>query len=270
MSIKTNTKVNKRKVAPAKARSVKLIPKKFIFFSFIIGAVICGSVVLQQHMDRFAITTVKIHGQIVRTSEQEIWDSINKLLDKGFFGTNVAVVQTELQKLPWIASAKVEKMWPDKLSVTVVEKIPVARWRGKGLVTTAGDIMYLDALSKFDKLPIFWGHETQAKAMLENYLTISNILKEYELSITQIEIMPDHGMRTTLNNEIVLFLGQEGLLERLNRFTLAYQNKLQKVSHKINYIDLRYVNGIAVGWKDSITKLYLERFFNNEDYKVNA
>lgn len=220
-------------------------------------------------MYRFAITTVKINGQIVRTSEQEICDSIANLLNNGFFGTNVAVVRASLKKLPWIASAKVEKIWPDKLSVTVNEKIPIARWRGKGLVTTTGEIIYSEMFNDLDKLPIFWGNEKQVKKMLENYLVISDTLKQHNIIVSEIEIMPDHGIRAILNNGIMLFLGQEGLLDRLNRFTLAYRNKLQKVLYKIDYVDLRYVNGIAIGWKDGISKSSVNSSLN-EEYKINA
>ena len=98
---------------------------------------------------------------------------------------------------------------------------------------------------------------------------MNDVLKRSDMTISEIEIMPDQSLRAILNNGIMLFLGQEGLLDRLNRFTLAYHNKLEKMSHKIDYIDLRYVNGIAIGWKDNISKVYIDHILD-EDCKINV
>ena len=225
--------------------------KRLIWLSVILIIATCAYYVLQQQMGHFSITTVKIQGKITRTSEQEIWDSIANLLNKGFFGTDVSAIKTNLQKLPWVAQANIKKVWPDKIAVTVTEKIPLASWRGKGIVTTDGDIIAGDKFNEASNLPVFWGTDKQVKEMLDNYLSMTDILSQHELTIKQIEIMPDQGVRAILNNGIMLFLGQEGLLDRVNRFTLAYRNKLHKIAYTIDYVDLRYVNGLAVGWKSN-------------------
>lgn len=252
--------------------SMPFIPKQtkqMLWLSVITCVIIAAYFAIHEQMRRFPITTVKINGQIQRTSKQDVWAATANLLNKGFFGVNVGIIRTNLMQLPWIEKVQVEKVWPDKIAITIQEKVPVARWRGKGLVTTTGDIVYADSLSETDKLPVFWGSENQVKKMLESYLLINDTVKKNEMSVAEIEIMPDHGIRAILNNGIMLFLGQEGLPERLNRFNLAYRNKLQKMYRNIDYVDLRYVNGIAVGWKDSISKIYTDQFLD-EDKKLNA
>ena len=261
-------KAKQRKVVP-KSKALHLIPKQLFWISFIICAIISAYFIMQKQMQRFPITTVKVEGKDLRTSKEEIWISVATLLNKGFFGVNVNLIKEKLQKLPWVASVKVEKVWPDQITVIINEKVAIARWRGKGVITDSGDIIYSELSSDSNDLPIFWGNERQASMMLENYILILNVLQKINIGVKELEIMPDHGVRTILNNGIMLFLGQEGLLDRLNRFTLAYRNKLKKVAHKIDYIDLRYVNGVAIGWKDSIGKLYLDKFLN-EDNAINA
>jgi cell division protein FtsQ len=252
-----------------KHKPSNFIPRYFIWISLISCVIICAYFATQEQIYRFPITTVKIDGQVLRTSKQEIWNATVTLLKKGFFVTDVMAIKANLQNLPWVETAAVEKIWPDKLHITIKERLPIARWRGKGLVTTAGDIVYTDLLGDSNKLPVFWGSDLQVKNMLESYLTISDVLKRNEMSVSEIEIMPDQGLRAILNNGIMLFLGSEGLLERINRFTLAYRNKLQKISYKIDYVDLRYVNGIAVGWKDNISEIQLD-YVLDEDYKINV
>jgi cell division protein FtsQ len=207
--VKRRAKKNNTEV---KHKPLNFIPRRFIWISLISCVIICAYFAIQEQMHRFPITIVKIDGQIKRTSKQEIWESTITLLKKGFFGTDVAAIKASLQKLPWIERVKVEKVWPDKLAITVHERIPIARWRGKGLITTSGDIVYTELLNDSNKLPVFWGNEQQAKKMLENYLTINDALKLSDMSVSEIEIMPDQGLRAILNNGIMLFLGNEGLM----------------------------------------------------------
>jgi cell division protein FtsQ len=253
----------RQKNTKLKPKPLSFISKKLIWIGLVSCIIIFTYFSIQKEMHQFPITTVKIDGKITRISKQEIWGSISDLLKGGFFATDVVAIKTSLQKLPWIETVKVEKTWPDKLTITISEKVPIARWRGKGLLTTSGDILYTESLNEGSKLPVFWGSEQQAKKVLENYLAMNEELKRNNVNVVEIEIMPDQGVRAILNNGIMLFLGQDRLLEKINRFNLAYRNKLQKMSQKIDYVDLRYVNGIAIGWKGSISKIYLDEILND-------
>jgi len=44
-------------------------------------------------------------------------------------------------------------------------------------------------------------------------------------------------------------LGRGDLTIRVTRFIVAWQRALSNDVANINYIDLRYPNGLAVGWK---------------------
>lgn len=249
------------------------------FIGFIVKLFFCVSVItlliftgwlLSKKLAQFPITRVQVYGTISKTSKQDILAAISATLKPGFFMLDVATVKAKLQQLPWIETATVAKVWPEQLTINIQEKTPIARWRGKGIVTTNGDIIYNNTINEANKLPIFWAKESQAKKMLESYLLIVKALEKINLTVAEIEIMPDYGVRAILNNGIMLFLGQEGLLERVNRFTLAYRNKLQEVWAKIDYVDLRYVNGVAVGWKNNISSIYLNNIIINEDYTINV
>jgi cell division protein FtsQ len=52
-----------------------------------------------------------------------------------------------------------------------------------------------------------------------------------------------------LDNGIALILGRTALVERLNRFVLAYELNLKEHIEQIVYIDCRYTNGLAIGYK---------------------
>ena len=54
-----------------------------------------------------------------------------------------------------------------------------------------------------------------------------------------------------LNDGVTLDLGRENRVERIQRFMDAYpQIKInKKKNQQVDYIDLRYDTGLAVGWK---------------------
>jgi len=54
---------------------------------------------------------------------------------------NVNVFREELLLLPWVKTVSVRKVWPDKLLVTITERIPVVRWFS---VDTGTDINHIN------------------------------------------------------------------------------------------------------------------------------
>ena len=73
------------------------------------------------------------------------------------------------------------------------------------------------------------------------------------LTIQELDLSTNGSWKILLDNGIAVILGKTGLSERMTRFMLAYQHSLQAQSQQIAYIDLRYTNGFAIGWKAGAT-----------------
>ena len=69
------------------------------------------------------------------------------------------------------------------------------------------------------------------------------------LSVANLKQMQDNGLRAELSNGIEIILGEDDFSIKLSRFGLAYKNVIKLVETKVAYVDLRYINGIAVGWR---------------------
>ena len=104
-------------------------------------------------------------------------------------------------------------------------------------------------------LPEFYGQNGQENLVVEKYLILLEKLAPLGLFILKVEVMSDQGIQITLNNNITLRLGTFDLLDRINRFIVVYKKKLQPIISDISYIDLRYTNGVAVGWTQKGGKL---------------
>jgi cell division protein FtsQ len=82
------------------------------------------------------------------------------------------------------------------------------------------------------------------------------MLEFNELSIDELVLSERYSWQLTLNDGVRLNLGREERIERIQRFMDVYQNikETQEDNKLVDYIDLRYDTGVAVGWKPAPKK----------------
>ncbi len=100
---------------------------------------------------------------VVGRSGAEKQDMLNAIkIQRGdpILGFSISRAQTELQRLPWIASATVERRLPNLIYIKVTERVPMALWqfdRKLVLIDKAGTILADQGVERFVKLPIIVG-----------------------------------------------------------------------------------------------------------------
>jgi cell division protein FtsQ len=77
------------------------------------------------HTSLFAARVVTVQGE-VHTSAQEIEAVAGVTTHPPLVDVDPGAVASRLERLPWIATAAVDRQWPDGLRITVVERTPVA------------------------------------------------------------------------------------------------------------------------------------------------
>lgn len=202
--------------------------------------------------DRFPLRTIDVTAELKAMKEQDIKATVLPFLPKGFFWVDVDSVQQSLTRLPWIQSAEIRRVWPDRLEISVQEKTAQARWGEEGVLSTEGVVFYPDVTTLPEKLPRFYGPSDRAKEVLHQYLNLLELLSPIGLTVQSLALSAEGSWRLVLDNGVAIILGKTGLSERMGRFVLAYQGSLQAQIQRIAYIDLRYTNGFAIGWKKSV------------------
>lgn len=202
-----------------------------------------------QHSDRFPLKVIEVRESLQHVVPDEVTSLISPYLSKGFFGLDIEAIQERLSQVPWVASTWVRRVWPDRLVVSVKEQTAQARWGDKGVLSTEGFIFYPDVNTIPDKIPQFLGPKERAKEMLQHYFSLLELLGPIGLSIRTLELSSANVWKIMLDNGIAIILGKLGSNERLSRFVSVYQSHLQAQIERIAYIDLRYTNGFAIGWK---------------------
>ena len=85
--------------------------------------------------------------------------------------------------------------------------------------------------------------------MLKYFVNINRILAPLHAKISYLELTPYMTWKLKLENGMTLKVGHNDILTRMTHFVKVYPKIVGERAENIDYIDLRYPNGMAVKWK---------------------
>lgn len=167
-----------------------------------------------------------------------------------FFTLEIAQIQKQLEEMPWVYSASIRKQWPNTIKIHIVEQSIIAIWNNNALLNQAGEIIHASPESIIDQYIKLYGEDEFAKQVLQTYLEVEQLLKVNKFKIKLLSSDQRNSSNIILDNGIALRLGKEQKLDRIQRFLSVFpliENKYD--INTIDYFDLRYDTGIAIGWQ---------------------
>jgi cell division protein FtsQ len=182
----------------------------------------------------------------------EIQTMLTPLVEHGYFATNLALIRDRLRQLSWVRDIAARRSWPELLSIVLIEKKPLAQMSGGGLLSEEGEVFFPDPKTYPENLPIFSGPAGKQVLMLEHYKNINRIITPLHAKIIYIELTSYEEWIVSLDNGITLHLGQHDILTRLMHFVNVYHKIIGDHAQDVDYVDLRYSNGVAVKRKMSV------------------
>lgn len=199
----------------------------------------------------FPIQTVKVYG-ISHLEKGSVEALLTPMVNHGFFAVKVDNVQDRLQTLPWVSDVAVRRVWPDALTVMITEKKPVAKWNNESLLSDAGELFSPIEDAAPASLADFAGPDGSQILMLQYFYQINRILSPLHVTILSLTLTPYMTWKLALDNGIALQIGHKDILTRLTQFVKVYPKIIGAHAADVEYVDLRYPNGMAVRWKKPI------------------
>lgn len=196
----------------------------------------------------FTIEEVKIENDPQYLTELEINKAYSELIGMNLLFSPLSDILTVTNQLAWIHSTKVRKIWPNKLSVTIKEHTPLAYWRSNQLITAQGKVISPRSSITLD-LPKLVGPVGSSVQVLEQFRLVSQVLALSDLHIETLELENRGSWNIRFSNELVVKLGRDEILERLQRFIAVYKSDLSGRIKDVSSVDARYSHGVAVTWK---------------------
>ncbi len=195
------------------------------------------------------LSNVSIAGDLFYANQTNVKEVINTYSNKGFFWVSIKNVKKDLESLPWVHQAKVTRQWPDTLRVELKEESPIAFWGATQLINHQGDLFDPKEDKKPENLPRLSGPENQELVVMRHYEWLSHSFDDAGLKVISLSMDNKGAMQATLSNKVAIQLGSDDLVKKVQRFLKAYDTELSYRMDEIATVDLRYTNGLAVGWK---------------------
>jgi cell division protein FtsQ len=215
----------------------------------------CGWVVVDwmKNSEQVPLSKLVITGQRTFTTDSDIRKVILSQGElKTFMTQDVDALQQEIKlQLPWVRQVSIRKHWPDELAINIVEFQPFAYWNENFFIDAEGRqfTLPIERLNK-KTLPFFYGPTDRQQMVLDSYHEMNHLLDAVHLKLGLVSFSSRYSWMLILDNGIKLELGQQDRILRLKRFITLYPLLVEQTPPKqrINYVDMRYKSGAAVGY----------------------
>lgn len=199
----------------------------------------------------YPIEIVRVYG-VQHSDQQELQDTLTPLVQRGFFGIQIDSIRDRLMQMPWVEDTLVRREWPDRVIITIIEKQAIASWNDGMLMSETGNIFEPNKSTYPANLPHLRAPLGKQLLVLQYYREMSRLIKPLHVNISELEMTSFLSWKVKLDNGIMLQMGQKDILKRLAHLVDIYPQIVGDRVGDVEYIDLRYPNGVAVRWKGAI------------------
>jgi cell division protein FtsQ len=203
------------------------------------------------------IDQVTVAGRFARVSAADVERAVKqKVRNVGLVSVDLNTVRDSIESIPWVDTVRVQRAWPHGLAVVVIEQVAAARWRDNGLLNTRGELFVADARHVPLELAQLSGPDGKENEVAQRYLASQGRVAEAGMRITALRLDARGAWEFDLANGVTVRLGRRQIDDRFERFMTTAVKVVSQRAADIDYVDMRYTNGFAIGWRGaSVAKL---------------
>jgi cell division protein FtsQ len=191
-----------------------------------------------------------VSGSLQHVTAAQVEDVVRaELGGAGLVTVRLPPLSRALERLPWVDQAAVQRSWPRGLTIQILEQVGVARWNGTGLLNARGEQFLTRPAGAPEALPELAGPEGSQQEVTARYLAMQSRLAPLGLTLTALALDERGAWNFALRDGVSVRLGRSDVDARFDRFTLAAAGLVRTRAAEIGYVDMRYGNGFAVGWR---------------------
>lgn len=196
------------------------------------------------------IESVSVSGRFQRVAPTDVERAVKaQVRGTGLVSVDLEDVQRAIEALPWVDTVTVQRAWPHGLQVVVVEQVAAARWRETGLLNTRGELFETEARYVPPELAQLSGPDGKETLVAQRYLATQGRLVEVGMRINALRLDARGAWELDLSNGVTVRLGRRLVDDRFDTFMRTAVKLVAQRPDDISYVDMRYTNGFAIGWK---------------------
>jgi len=119
------------------------------------------------------------------------------------------------------------------------------------VVNARGELFAADARHIPPELAQLSGPADQEPVVAQRYLAAAGRLTQAGLRMTALRLDARGAWEFDLANGVTVRLGRRQVDERFEKFMSAALKLVTERGEEISYVDMRYTNGFAIGWRSS-------------------
>ena len=199
------------------------------------------------------VRVISMDGSFQRVSPGQIEKAVATYAHAGFMSANLSDIQRAVEALPWVDHARIARRWPNSLHVTVTEQTAAARWGESGLLNTRGELFVKAAAHVPAELPRLSGPLGSESQVAQRYMSAQGRMLEAGMRIAALRLDERGAWEMDLDSGVTVRLGRRDVDERIERFIHTASQVIAHRMAEISYVDMRYSNGFAIGWRNQGT-----------------
>lgn len=194
------------------------------------------------------IASIEVTAPFQRVTPMQVEDHVRSRLGGGILSGDLDGVRASLETLDWVDTVRIRRRWPATLLITVNEQVAAARWGERGLLNTRGELFVTDARHIPAELPVLRGPEGSQWQVAQRYLALRGPLLKAGLHLQTVTLDARGAWKLAMAHGIDVRLGRHAVDQRIDRFVEVVTPLIAGRTDAVDYVDLRYTNGFAIGW----------------------
>ncbi len=212
----------------------------------------------------FNLRAVQVEGDVNRNSVASLRANALPRLQGSFLSMNLAEGRRAFEAVPWVRQAKLTRVWPMRLKVTLEEHRAAAYWEARAdgadaateasteraLVNSFGEVFHANLGDVEDEsLPLLAGPAHAAGSMLAMWRALTPAARQLGDSVERLDLSGRGSWRVTLGSGAVIELGRGAdadVVQRFGRFAHTITQVTGTYRSPLQAADLRHADGYAV------------------------
>ena len=207
-------------------------------------------------MPVFNIRAVQVVGDVEHHNAVTLRANVTPHVMGSLFRIDLAEVREAFQAMPWVRSAVVHRVFPNRLKVKLQEHQVVAFWGAESeskLLNSFGEVFEAN-VGEIDQesLPRLIGPENQSAEVLEMYQLLAPHFEHAALPLEELQLTARGSWRARLEPGTVIELGRADKQE-IAASSVRFLNTVTQVTSRygrpntaLESVDLRHHNGYAI------------------------
>ncbi|MGQ0671270.1 MAG: cell division protein FtsQ/DivIB [Hyphomicrobium sp.] len=152
------------------------------------------------------------------TADGAVYDAIDLDNSRTFLTLDTAAVRTRIERLPWVATADITRVYPGRLAIRIRERKPFAVWRRgeeEQLVDRGGRVLALLRPGSIRDLPLVIGEGANTEAA--GLLSLLDRFTDLKSRLTAVERIAERRWTLHLAGDITIHLPTDRVVPALEQ-----------------------------------------------------